>query len=134
MEFLQKLKTQGFRLTKPREDIIKVLKGYPHTVLEIFEELKHRGCTVDLASVYRSLDLFEKMNLVQVIELGEGRKRYELISEGHHHHHLVCDKCGTIEDVEIKEEMILNEVSKKTHFKIQKHTLEFFGLCINCQH
>ncbi len=133
MELLEKLKKQGYRLTKPREEIVKVLKDYPHSVQELFDELKLKKVSIDLASVYRSLELFAKMGIIQEVELGEGKKRYELIDENHHHHHLVCNNCGTIEDVEIEEEKVLSEVNKKSKFKVQKHRLEFFGICENCQ-
>jgi Fur family ferric uptake transcriptional regulator len=129
----KKLKQQGYRLTKPREGIIAVLKDYPHTVQEIFDELKRTGSKLDLASVYRSMELFERMGIVQAIDLGEGKKRYELIDKDHHHHHLVCNACGIIEDVEVEEESILDEVKIKSKFKIEKHSIEFFGVCVNCQ-
>lgn len=133
MDIHSELKKQTSRWTKPREEVLNTLSKHPKTAQEIYKELKENGSTIDLASVYRTLDLFVKINIIQEIDLGEGKKRYELIEKNHHHHHLVCNKCGAIEDIEMKEDALIKEVCKKSKFKVQKHKLEFFGLCEKCQ-
>ena len=74
----------------------------------------------------------KELEIVKEIRLRDREVRYEL-SNCEHHHHLVCEKCGDIEDVALCEEAILKEVKKQSHFKIDSHTLEFFGLCEKCQ-
>ncbi|MEO6509260.1 MAG: Fur family transcriptional regulator [Patescibacteria group bacterium] len=133
MDTVDQLKKQGYRLTKPRKELLKVLATYPLTVKEIYESLKNKNIHIDLASVYRSLDLFVKMGVVHIIELGSDKKRYEIVDEQKHHHHLVCNKCGSIEDVAFDEKNLLEELQTKSTFQINHHHLEFFGLCHNCQ-
>ncbi len=134
MNKLDQLVKNGFRITKPRQAILDVLVSHPVTVQEIYESLEKKGIHIDLTSVYRSLELFVELKLVQVIELGEGKKRYELLNTDNHHHHVICNTCGVIEDVSIEQEKeILKHVTTKSHFKIDTHTLEFFGQCQNCQ-
>lgn len=132
MKILEELKNKGYRITKPREELLKILDKYPLTVQEMDKELNKKNIHIDLASIYRSLELFVNMGIVHVIELGEDKKRYELVNDQNHHHHLVCNRCGTIEDIEINEKNLLQEVQKKTSFKIDHHHLEFFGICMNC--
>ncbi len=92
----------------------------------LIEKLK-----VNKTTVYRQIDKLLQENKIIEVELGDGKKRYEL-KDLKHHHHLVCKKCGNIDDIEIDEKMILGSLSKKTSFKIESHSLEFFGTCVNC--
>ncbi len=87
---------------------------------------------VNKTTVYRQLDKLLDEDKILEVELGDGKKRYEIKSRGHHHH-IVCKKCGLIEDLELDEKMLISRLSKKTNFKIESHNLEFFGLCINCR-
>ena len=58
---------------------------------------------------------------------------FELLEGSGHHHHLVCDNCGAIEDIPLSEALLLNQVKKQTDFQVNSHMLEFFGLCPTCQ-
>lgn len=132
MKTLQSLKDKGYRITQQRKKILEVMRSHPLTALEIFELLEKHGEKIDLASVYRTLHLLTCMGIVAVVEIREGKKRYELVKD--HHHHLICDNCGTIEDIVLKaEDKILQEVTTQTQFRIINHSLEFFGLCTRCQ-
>lgn len=122
----------GIRYTKPRKLVFEALEhlSKPVSANEINDYLKNR---IDLTSVYRTLSLLVKSEMVNVILFGEGKKRYELKSKNEHHHHLVCEKCGDVEDVEMKESILLESVKERSKFVIKKHNLEFFGLCPDCQ-
>lgn len=133
MKHLNTLKEGGYRITKQRKEILNVLKPYPMTVEELHKKLSQKKIHMDIVSIYRSLELFEKMKMVRVVELGEGKKRFELISEANHHHHVVCNSCGTIKDIEIKEEELIRSIQRKSGFKVADHRLEFFGTCNQCQ-
>ncbi len=122
----------GIRYTKPRKLIFEALEhlSKPVSANEINDYLKNK---IDLTSVYRTLSLLVKSEMVNVILFGEGKKRYELKNKNEHHHHLVCEKCGDVEDVEMKESLLLKSVEERSKFVIKKHNLEFFGLCPDCQ-
>lgn len=87
---------------------------------------------VNKTTVYRQIERLIGEGRVIEVELGDGKKRYEL-KDLRHHHHLVCKSCGKLEDIELDEENLLMEVSKRTKFKVDSHNLEFFGKCINCK-
>ena len=95
--------------------------------------IKKNGLKTNLTTVYRVLDSFLTAGLVKKLELHEGKYRYEL-SSLKHHHHLVCQNCGKIEDIadcslEVQEE----KITKDSKFLIKYHSLEFYGLCKICQ-
>ncbi|OGG30076.1 hypothetical protein A2973_02495 [Candidatus Gottesmanbacteria bacterium RIFCSPLOWO2_01_FULL_49_10] len=123
----------GHRLTTPRRRILDVLPATPTSAQELFGMLRRKGVKSDLVTVYRTLDLFTRLGLVQKTQFGDQTARYELVGATGHHHHLVCEQCGSIEDVPLDEQMLLGQVGKKSKFQVTRHTLEFFGRCIKCQ-
>ncbi len=133
MEILKKLKKQGMRITKSRTAILNVLNEHPLTVQEILSLLKKKQIKIDIVSIYRNLELFLKLGIIIEVNLGDKKKRYELKDEKKHHHHLTCIRCGNIENIQIKESLLLNQMRIKSRFKILNHSLEFFGLCTKCQ-
>lgn len=128
------LRESGLRATKPRWAILSYLAGNhrPHTIADITKQLRD---TIDVATIYRTIEGFVQAGLVQEINLGAGRVHYEYRDAGHAHHHIVCTSCGDIEDTldcrdELLEEATLQKSKKFTH--INAHALEFFGTCNAC--
>lgn len=134
MDILKNLRSKGYRITPQRQEVLKAIYGHPHTVDEIYESLKNKDINVDLASVYRAIQMFVDNRIIQEVQFGDNKKRYELLNENNHHHHLICNNCGTVKDISLEnEKYLLKEVSSSSDFKITKHSLEFFGLCKDCQ-
>ena len=131
-----RLRRQSRKITGPRAAILEILRQHPHplTNREIFAEMsKGSG---DLATIYRSMHLLEKMGMVKRFDFGDGAARFELMAEGDdgHHHHLVCTKCSEV--VEIEEcfpKKTEEKIAEKNGFKAVTHRLEFFGICPECQ-
>ncbi len=133
IDYIQK---NGNRITKPRKIIADALIALskPVTVQEIASYLIKKRAYVDLVSIYRTLHLLSEMGMVHVFEFGEGKKRFELMDEQKHHHHFVCDNCGSVNEVLMSDEQqLMSEVKKRNTFIIKRHSLEFFGLCQKCQ-
>jgi Fur family ferric uptake transcriptional regulator len=77
--------------------------------------------------------MFTEKGLTKQIQLQEGKFRYELATAAEHHH-LVCTKCGDIQDIsDCNIDGLEKDIEKKKKFKVTSHALEFFGLCSNCQ-
>ncbi len=127
----QKLKQKGYRITQSRLSILSQIESHPLTIAEIYQKLKKRRKLIDLTSVYRTLELLASMGEVEVINTGDGSLRYERSNA--HHHHLICNSCGSFDDISINETQFIKEVARKSRFQVEKHSLEFFGLCVNCQ-
>ena len=131
------LGAQGYFWTQARAAVLTVLTTHPRPLRaeEIHRALQNRH--INLSSVYRALRLFETLNIVRRVALGKGAPRYEL-ADGYrdHHHHLVCDTCGRIEDVTtcpVEAGRLTQQIQRRTGFAVRSHVLELFGLCRSCR-
>jgi Fur family transcriptional regulator, ferric uptake regulator len=130
------LKGQGFRITKVRRALLDILTtaSHPMSVPELLPALAKCDLMVNKTTVYRELDFLLENQIVLELDLLDGAKRYELLQPDHHHHHLVCTKCGMIECVEMHHDLdeIEARIATNHKFKVSSHVLEFFGLCEKC--
>ena len=131
-DFSTILKENKYKSTKARLAILNVfsLECHPMTAEEIHKKLPSKK--IDLATVYRSLKSFEESGIIEKINLQKDSVYYELPS---HHHHVVCKKCGLIEELKDcdSEDMVQKIQKTSKNFKrITSHSLEFFGLCQKC--
>jgi Fur family transcriptional regulator, ferric uptake regulator len=133
---LNQLHRDGERVTVARTGLIDVIARAkkPLSVPDILETLAKRGLDVNKTTLYRDLEFFVKQRMVIGIQLNERQKRYEL-ADRDHHHHVVCTSCDRVEDVKLERELAAEErkIELATKFKIERHALEFFGLCATCQ-
>lgn len=127
----EQLKASGYRLTKPRQEIFAVLKHKPQSVLEIATKLREKKIKIDKVTVYRTLENFVKLGLVVETRFKDNISVYEL-ADHEHHHHVLCEKCGRIEDISLNEDLLIEAAKKSSSFIIKSHHLEFFGLCRKC--
>lgn len=134
MSKLKILQDKGLRITSQREVILKSIQHKPKTADEIYSVVRKKNASIDLASVYRNVQVFAENNLVHEIDFGDGVKRYEKVTEKNHHHHVVCNNCGKVKDITLKHEnKLIKEASMYSLFNITRHSLEFFGICKKCQ-
>lgn len=129
----QILRQKGYRLTNQRQQILDALTTSPQSVQEVITALKGKSESIDRVTVYRTLDCFVDLGVVGKTQFKDKVAKYELLTEAHHHHHLVCDHCGSVEDIALNEAFLIRKVSEQTNFQVKSHSLEFFGLCANCK-
>jgi Fur family ferric uptake transcriptional regulator len=131
-EFKEQLRAAGERVTSPRLTIFRLLmRNSPLAMSKLITKSREDG--IDPVTVYRTLELLRKLNLVQ--EMGVGRNRLFELSDAYHshHHHLTCIKCGSVTDFDSETiEINLSEVGKKLGFTVQGHQLEVTGICSSC--
>ncbi|MBA3724383.1 MAG: transcriptional repressor [Candidatus Levybacteria bacterium] len=105
----------------------------PVDVQTMISFLEKKGIQADPATVFRIVNMFTEKGLTKQIQLQEGKSRYELAAQNDHHH-LVCTKCGDIQDIsDCNIEVLEKEISLKKKFRVTSHSLEFFGICNDCQ-
>ena len=137
--FKEKLNEAGYKLTTQRRIVYEVIhknEGKHFSPEEIYEIVKEDHPEIGLATVYRTLKLFEKIGIVYRLNFNDGCSRFEmshLDEDSHRHHHLICVDCGEISEAKIDLLQDLeNYIEKEYQFDIHNHTVKFFGTCSNC--
>lgn len=136
-DFKKLLKSSNLKYTKQRELILKIIYNNDghFTPEDIYNLIKtsYPEVKLGIATVYRTLTLLEDAEIVSSISFGTQGKKYEFgLKE--HHDHLVCLKCGGIEEfVDETIEKQQEEIAKKFNFKMTNHIMKITGVCSACQ-
>ncbi len=132
------LREGGSKLTPQRLAILDVIiaqEGLHLTIEEIYDKVREVKPETGVATVYRTILLFEELGIVKKLDLNDGIYRYELNHEEevHGHHHLVCSACGKVE--EVRDDLLdsVEQIIERDYkFRIKDHSLKFYGLCSDC--
>jgi Fur family transcriptional regulator, ferric uptake regulator len=139
--YLEQLQTSGNRITNVRKAILQILikTKAPIAVNDIIKQLESVNLFPNKTTVYREMEFLVANNFINEIDLLEGQKRYELRDEAHRHHHLLCLICKNVicidtHSLDLKSdiEKLQKKIQSQYNFKVQKHILEFFGMCDKC--
>jgi Fur family ferric uptake transcriptional regulator len=127
----------GFRMTRPRRAVAQLLteREGRFTAEELLAESRSRGLGIGRATIFRSLELLGRLNLVERVDLPSGDHAY-LICEPDHHHHVICSECGKAETFAMEARGLserLEQVARTTGYQIDAHRLEVYGRCPECQ-
>ncbi len=134
-----KLQKEGYKLTTQRRAILKTIVDNHEEHLscdEVYNIVKKEYPDLGIATVYRTLQLFEKLNIVYKLNFDDGCSRYELSAgtENHHHHHLICLNCGKVTEVKLDLlEALEQEIESEGQFTIVDHNVKFYGYCSECK-
>lgn len=120
--------------TQNQERILKLLQTIRRSLSaqDIYQELRNGKQSIGLATVYRSLETLKQEGCLQVRTLANGESVYSALHQDCHH--MTCVRCGesiTFDECPVRQ--LETELQQSYHFKIYYHTLEFFGLCNQCQ-
>lgn len=132
------LMESGYKLTTQREIIVKVLLENEQDHLsaeDVYMLVKEKFPEIGLATVYRTLELLAELQIVAKMNFGDGVARFDLRGQDHEHmhHHLICERCGALE--EIKDDWLIDleeKLEQEYGFKVVDHRLDFIGLYQNC--
>jgi Fur family transcriptional regulator, ferric uptake regulator len=110
------------------------LQACARSAIEIEDSLRASRRPVARASIYRILDELERLHLVQKVQVGQDMARYEPIRTGDgHHHHLVCDSCGTVMPFTDKGvEDAIRKLSRRLPMRVAEHEIVLHGACQAC--
>ncbi|AUW95357.1 transcriptional repressor [Sulfobacillus thermotolerans] len=133
----RKLEEGSKRLTPQRELVIRIFSEHPGEHLsaeEVHQLVKKKFQDIGLATVYRSLELLTHLEILTRINFDDGRARYEFNQEEtHRHHHLVCVRCGRVEEYgEDLLDTLETRIFKERGFTVLDHELKFYGICHAC--
>jgi Fur family transcriptional regulator, ferric uptake regulator len=131
------LERDGYRMSAPRSAVVETLAtlGCSVTAKEIADRLRERGEDVGVASIYRTLELLDRLRLARRVDAAEGVARYEPIDpSGEHHHHIVCERCGEVTAFEDHDlERAIEQLSQRVDFAIDAHDVTLRGECPGCR-
>ena len=131
----QELKDAGLKITLPRVKILQILessKVHHVSAEDVYKLLLANDEEIGLATVYRVLTQFEQAGLVTRHNFEGGHSVFELSSENHHDH-IVCVRCGRVEEfIDSQIEQRQEEVARKLGFQLTDHHLNMYGLCPDC--
>jgi len=133
-DLITKLSEQGYRLTPQRMLVLAAIDGSDHHISaeEIYAQVVTKYPHVNISTIYRTLDLLKRLGLVTETDLGGGRVRYHPVDKGHHHH-LVCQACGAIIDLdESVFSSLKSQLLREYKFSADLRHLAIFGHCANC--
>ncbi len=125
----------GYFVTEPRRVVAEMVadRDSHFTANELVGEAKRARLGVGRATVFRALELFEQLGLVERLDLPNGEHAY-VVCQPAHHHHVICTRCGRSAEVgDLGIGSITGDVESQTGFTIDSHRIELYGLCPECQ-
>lgn len=124
----------GIAVTHQRQVLYEVMQGmdgHPSPE-EIYARVKRKIPSISLATVYKNIHLFVESGVLREVSLHHGSQRLEMNAE--EHHHLVCSKCKSIEDID---ESSLGALPKRRKladgFLVERYSVDVIGICAKCQ-
>lgn len=132
----QELKDAGLKITLPRIKILQILESsdvHHLSAEDVYKQLIQNEEEIGLATVYRVLTQFEEAGLVVRHHFEGGHSVFEIASN-QHHDHIVCVKCGRVEEfideqIEVRQQVIADRLG----FELTDHNLNMYGLCPDCK-
>jgi Fur family ferric uptake transcriptional regulator len=127
------LKKNGFSVTRQRRLIIsEILRNGPHFDIEsLTEEIRRKYSDAGRATVYRTVKILTDAGIIKKQMLGEPHSHYEVVNR--EHGHFVCTSCGRIIELSCPAlENFLSIISKNNKLRIDRHSIELFGICEKC--
>jgi Fur family ferric uptake transcriptional regulator len=134
--FFKQLRARGFRLTPQREMVLSVMHDMEDfaTAEEIFEGVRALSSSVDISTIYRTLDLLRDFHVVATVDPGDGQRLYRLASVDGSRLYLVCRACGAVSGVALESvRPLLAFLRENLGFEVDLDHLSVPGLCEGCR-
>ena len=125
----------GHRSTEPRRVVAQLIaarEGH-FTAADILDDARARRVGIGRATVFRALDLFTELDLLERLDLPTGDHAYVSCERASHHHHIVCSSCGRTASVEDGALATAMETTRRSGgWQVESHRLELYGRCPRC--
>jgi Fur family ferric uptake transcriptional regulator len=128
--------SKGLKNTREREIILGEIEARTdHFNAEtLYFSLIRKGSNVSRPTIYRTLKLLEQLHFIEKLDIKKNCFYYETIPQRKEHGHLICEQCGKIIDFSSNGlEILKSEMYKDKDFKLDKISIQVFGLCRDCQ-
>ena len=135
-DYISVLRSKGYKITPQRRAVLNALvecEAFPNAH-QILACVRKTHPDISLDTIYRNLNLLVELGAVNEITKGiSDGNRYELLTEGHHHH-IICLRCGKVACIDfcpIHE--LEGQATQQSGFQVVSHSLEFYGYCSECR-
>ena len=127
---LQRCERKGLRMTSQRKIIAQVLKNVADhpDVEELYKRASKIDPTISIATVYRTVKLFDEAGILDKLEFGDGRARYEDAEREHHDHLIDINSGRVIEFMDSDIEKLQEKIAQKLGYRLMGHKLELYGV------
>ena len=128
------LRSNGYKVTPQRLAVYETLantRNHPSAEM-LYNELRPKYPSMSFATVYKTVEILNKINVIQILNTGEDSFRYD--AEMSVHHHIQCTECGAVDDVmALNSEGLIADAESKSGYDISGHQCYFFGICPRCR-
>jgi Fe2+ or Zn2+ uptake regulation protein len=131
---ITELERAGYRLTEPRRMVARLIAGQAghFSAADLVDEALAQRLGIGRATIFRTLDVFLELGVVERIDLPSGEHAYVGCAASHHHH-VICSRCGQAAEIaDAGLRSLVLEVGRRTGYRVDEHRLELFGLCPAC--
>lgn len=128
------LRSNGYKVTPQRLAVYEALAStHSHPSAEmLYNELRPKYPSMSFATVYKTVEILNKINVIQILNTGEDSFRYD--ADTSVHHHVQCTECGAVDDVmALNSEGLVADAESKSGYEISSHQCYFFGVCPRCR-
>lgn len=128
------LRANGYKVTPQRLAVYEALaatKSHPNAEM-LFSTLQPKYPSMSFATVYKTVEILDKINVIKILNTGEDSMRYD--ADTSIHHHIQCAVCGCVEDLmNVDSSGLVKEAEKLSGYDIKGHQFYFFGVCPHCK-
>lgn len=126
------LRENDLKVTPQRNAILKTMQEAGHISIEkIYETIRTTFPSLSLATIYKNIIALQEKDIIKELKIAGEKTHYEIKKEPHHH--IVCQKCGTITDIDTDMERSLKDISLKYNFDVTEISLSVSGICHTCK-
>lgn len=101
---------------------------------DLLKRLRKQSPRIGRATVYRSMEKLVRMKVLDRVEFADGSHAFRLCQSGAHHHHLACNRCHEIVELDLcLDADLIAAIGKRQGFEIDDHSITLFGLCRECR-
>lgn len=133
-DILASMNKSGYRVTKQRQVIVEEVAGSPclQSAEDVYKRCKAVDSTISFPTIYRTLEVLVTLGFVRKLNM-HGRASFEFLLPGHkHHHHMLCQHCGTMLPFDSCPEKLIKELAASRDFTVVDHHFEIIGVCKEC--
>ncbi len=126
------LRDNGYKVTPQRLAVYESLaktKTHPNAEM-LFKTLQPKFPAMSFATVYKSMEIFDRLNIITILNTGEDSYRYD--ADMSDHQHIQCTKCGRVDDLMVDSRDFTHKAELETGYRISEQKSYFYGVCPKC--